>query len=212
MSQDQDPIDATRRFEPVDPYNIPPEHQFHGAPQQPQQAGFKQRLNRLSPLKLAVLGTAGVIVLGGAAWGTTAAFQSSGSSSNTAAAAPTTGQTPSQAGAGATTGGTGKHTRAGKLVRLKVTQVADGSFTGTEVKGGATVTVDYDARTRFGSKAHPVTSDRIQVGMTVAVIGARQGDTVTAVEIMIPAAKAPNAPATPGDTPTDPASPVGGNA
>ena len=147
MSQDQDPFDATRRFEPVDPYNIAPEDA--GAPTQPgYQQGFeqppfdvpqpphrpalKQRMARLGPLKLALLGTAGVIVLGGAAWGTTAALQSTGSSSNTAAAAPATdpnqGQTP---GAGATTGGEGRHSKAPKTARVTITQVGNGSFSGT---------------------------------------------------------------------------------
>ncbi|MBS2547294.1 hypothetical protein KGQ19_10450 [Catenulispora sp. NL8] len=233
MSQDQDPIDATRPFEPIDPYNIPAdqgagpaqgygdyqqgfEQQPYGAPQpEPQQRGVKQRLTRLGPLKLAVLGTAGVIVLGGAAWGTTAAMQSSGSSSsNTAAAAPTSGQTQSQApGAGGTSGGAGgKHAKAGKPARIKITQVGAGSFTGTAAKG-TTVTVDYDAGTKFGTKAHPLTSAQLQAGMTVTVIGERKGDTITATEVAEPA-KTPKKPGTPGatSTPTDPASPVGGGA
>jgi hypothetical protein len=218
MSQDQDPIDETRRFEPIDPYNIPPEgagasapgyegyqpgyeqQQPYGAPQKP---GFKQRLTRLGPLKLAVLGAAGVIVLGGAAWGTTAALQSSGSSSNTAAA-PATDQSQAP-GAGATTGG--KHGKAPKLARVKITQVGNGSFTGTEGKG-RTVTVDYGAKTKFGTKAHPLTSDALKAGMTVAVAGTSQGDTITATNIAVPGkeAKAPAA------TPTDSASPAGGGA
>jgi hypothetical protein len=237
MSQDQDPIDETRRFEPVDPYNIPPEgtgaptpgyqgyqagyeqpfeqQQPYGAPQPPPQRGFKQRLTRLGPLKLAVLGTAGVIVLGGAAWGTTAALQSGSSSSNTAASAPATdqNQTQSQApGTGATTGGKGRRAKAPKVARIKITQVGTGSFSGIEGKGKA-VTVDYDAQTRFGSKAHPLTSASLQVGMTVTVAGPLQGDTITATAVAVPA-KAPKNPATPGDTasPTDPASPVGGAA
>ena len=222
MSQDQDPIDETRQFEPVDPYNIPGyeqpqqqpfEQQPYGAPQ-PQRPGFKQRLTRLGPLKLAVLGTAGVIVLGGAAWGTTAALSGS-SSSNTAASAPATdqGQTQSQApGAGATTG-KGHRAKAPKVARVKITQIGTGSFSGMEVKGTA-VTVDYDAKTRFGTKAHPLTSADLQVGMTVTVAGPLQGDTITATVVAVPAAKTPKAPATPGDTasPTDPASPVGGAA
>ncbi|WP_194916659.1 hypothetical protein [Catenulispora rubra] len=222
MSQDQDPIDATRQFEPVDPYNIPGyeqpqaqqpfEQQPHGTPQP--RPGFKQRLTRLGPLKLAVLGTAGVIVLGGAAWGTTAALQSGSSSSDTAASAPTTSQQdPNQApGAGATTGATGRRAKAPKLARVKITQLGTGSFSGIEGKGKA-VTVDYDAKTRFGTKAHPLTSADLQVGMTVTVAGPLQGDTITATVVAVPA-KAANAPATPGDTasPADPASPVGGAA
>jgi hypothetical protein len=226
MSQDQDPIDETRRFEPVDPYNIPPEgagapapgyegyqpgyeQQSYGVPQPPQKPGFKQRLTRLGPLKLAVLGTAGVIVLGGAAWGTTAALQSSGSSSTTAAA-PSTDQSQAP-GEGATTGG-GKHGKAPKLARVKITQVGDGSFTGTEGKG-RTVTVDYGAKTKFGTKAHPLTSDALKAGMTVAVAGTSQGDTIMATNIAVPGKEA-KAPASPGDTatPTDPASPAGGGA
>lgn len=214
MSQDQDPFDATRRFEPVDPYNIPAEGGYQqGFEQQPfeepqpQRPGFKQRLTRLGPLKLALLGTAGVIVLGGAAWGTTAAFQSSGSSSNTAAAAPATDQ--SQPGAGATTGGTGKHGKTGKtgkLARVTITQVGSGSFTGTEAKG-TTVTVDYDGKTKFGSKAHALTAADLKVGMTVTVLGPLQGDTITATAIAVPAKTAKNPAA-----PTDPASPQGGAA
>ena len=233
MSQDQDPIDATRRFEPVDPYNIPPdqgaaptqgygdyqqgfEQQPYGGPQpEPPKPGFKQRLTRLGPLKVALLGTAGVIVLGGAAWGTTAAMQSSGSSSaNTAAAAPATGPTDGQApGAGGTTGGAGgKHAKAGKPARIKITQVGSGSFTGTAAKG-TTVTVDYDAGTKFGTKAHPLTSAQLKAGMTVTVVGERNGDTITATEVVEPA-KTPKKPGTPGATssPTDPTSPVGGAA
>lgn len=210
MSQDQEPFDATRRFEPVDPYNIPPEgaggpmppgyqegfehFDMPQQPQPPQKPGFKQRLTRLGPLKLAVLGTAGVIVLGGAAWGTTAALQSSGSSSNTAAA-PSTDQSQAPA-AGATTGG-GKHGKTGKtgkVARVKITQVGTGSFTGTEAKG-KTVTVDYDAKTRFGSKAHALTSADLKVGMTVTVLGPLQGDTITATAVALPAktAKDPGA-------------------
>ena len=204
MSQDQDPIDETRRFEPIDPYNIPPEgagapapgyegyqpgyeqQQPYGAPQKP---GFKQRLTRLGPLKLAVLGAAGVIVLGGAAWGTTAALQSSGSSSNTAAA-PATDQSQAP-GAGATTGG--KHAKAPKAARVTITQVGAGSFTGTEAKG-KTVTVDYDTKTRFGSKAHALTSADLKVGMTVTVLGPLQGDTITATAVApAKAAKNPGA-------------------
>ncbi|MEZ0114144.1 hypothetical protein ABH920_008178 [Catenulispora sp. EB89] len=221
MSQDQDPIDETRQFEPVDPYNIPGyeqpqqqsfEQQPYGAPQ-PQRPGFMQRLTRLGPLKLAVLGTAGVIVLGGAAWGTTAAFQSGSSSSNTAAAAPATSQDPNQApGAGATTGVTGRRAKAPKLARIKITQIGTGSFSGLEAKGKA-VTVDYGAKTRFGTKARPLTSADLQVGMTVTVAGPLQGDTITATVVAVPA-KAAKAPGTPGDSasPTDPASPVGGAA
>lgn len=187
MSEDQEPIDATRSFEAVDPYNIPGyEQQPYNEPRPAPSPGFKQRLNRLGPLKLAVLATAGVIVLGGAAWGTTTALQSSGSSSNTAAAAPA--QTSSAAGAGATDGkGTGKHKKTAKIARIKITQIGNGSFTGTAGKDGATVTVDYDAQTRFGSKARPLTSDKLQVGMTVVVAGTRQGDTVTATLITAPA-------------------------
>lgn len=229
MSQDQDPIDATRRFEPVDPYNIPPEHagapapgyegyqpgfeQPYGALQPEPRPGFKQRLTRLGPLKLAVLGTAGVIVLGGAAWGTTAALQSGSSSSNTAAAAPATDQGSSAApGAGATTGGTGKHAMLGRPARVKISQIGTGTFTGTDGRG-RTVTVVYDANTRFGTKAHPLTSDELQSGMTVVIIGARQGDTITAAEVAV-AGKTPKPSATPGQTatPTDPASPQDGNA
>ena len=231
MSQDQDPIDETRRFEPVDPYNIPGyeqphqafeqqpfEQQPYGAPQPLPKPGFKQRLTRLGPLKLAALGTVGVIVLGGAAWGTTAALQSGSSSSNTAAAAPATdqSQTPDAA---PTTGKTGKHAKAPKAAKITITQVGAGSFTGTEGKDGKTVTVDYDAKTKFGSKAHPLTSGALQVGMTVSVAGTRQGDTITASLVVVPA-KAAKAPPTPGDganptdptDPTDPASPVGGAA
>ncbi|MEY9927774.1 hypothetical protein ABH926_002408 [Catenulispora sp. GP43] len=230
MSQDQDPIDATRRFEPVDPYNIPAEgvgapapgyeggyqqgfeqgfeQQPFGAPE-PRRPGFKQRLTRLGPLKLALLGTAGVIVLGGAAWGTSAAFQSSGPSSNSAAAAPATDQTQSQPGAGATTGAGGKHAktgRTGKLARVTITQVGSGSFTGTDAKG-TTVTVDYDAKTRFGSKAHALTAADLKAGMTVTVLGPLQGDTITATAVAVPARTAKN----PG-APTDPASPADGAA
>lgn len=210
MSQDQDPIDATRRFEPIDPYNIPADgagapapgyegyqpgfgEQPYGAPQAPRPQGVKQRLTRLGPLKLAVLGTAGVIVLGGAAWGTTAALQSgssSSSNSNTAAAAPATDQSPAP-GAGATTGGGGKHAKAPKAARVTITQVGTGSFTGTEAKG-RTVTVDYGADTRFGSKAHALTSADLKVGMTVTVLGPLQGDTITATAVAVPAKEAKN--------------------
>ena len=129
-----------------------------------------------------MLGTAGVIVLGGAAWGTTAALQSSGSSSNTAAA-PATDQSQAPA-AGATTGG-GKHAKTGKAARVTITQVGTGSFTGTEAKG-KTVTVDYGATTRFGSKAHALTSADLKVGMTVTVLGPLQGDTITATAVARP--------------------------
>jgi hypothetical protein len=201
MSQDEDPIDATRRFEPIDPYNIPPhvpqdfEQQPHGAPQ-PARQGFKQRLTGLGPLKLALLGTVGVIVLGGAAWGTTAVL-SSGSSSNSssgaAAAAPATDPSSAQGqapGAGATTGGSGKHAKAPKVARIKITELGTGSFTGTEAKGGRTVTVDYSDKTRFGTKAYPLSSDGLQVGMTVAVAGTMQGDTITATQVIVPAREA----------------------
>ena len=220
MSQDQDPIDATRPFEPVDPYNIPgyqqPEEQHYGTPQPPRAQGFKQRLTRLGPLKLAVLGTAGVIVLGGAAWVTTAALRSGGSSSsNTAASAPVTDQSQSAsqpAGAGATTGGTGRRGRVQRLARVTITQVGAGTFTGTDGQG-RTVTVDYDDKTRFGTKANPLTSAGLQAGMTVAVAGPRQGDTITALDVVVPA-RLSKTPEKPGDSanPTDPASPVGGAA
>lgn len=220
MSQDQDPIDETRRFEPVDPYNIPAqgagapppgyegyqpefEQQPYGTPtQQPPKPGFKQRLTRLGPLKLAVLGAAGVIMLGGAAWGTTAALQSSGSSSNAAVGAPAVSQSP---GADATTGGNGKH-KGGKLARVKITQLGTGSFTGTQGKGN-TVTVDYGAKTRFGTKTRALTSADLKVGMTVTVLGPVQGDTINATAIAVPA-KSAKSPAKPGDS----ASPTGGTA
>jgi hypothetical protein len=239
MSQDQDPIDATRSFEPVDPYNIPPdragaplpgyegyqqghdeqgfEQQPYGVPQQPR--GFKQRLTRLGPLKLALLGTAGVIVLGGAAMGTAAAFQSGSSSSNTAATAPATdqNQTQSQApGGGATTGGTGKH-KAGKPVRLKVTHAEAGTIWGVDAKGQQ-VTVTYGDATKFGTKKMPLNPSNITAGVTVVVSGQRSGDTITATAIDgVPPKQAPGGsdtatPPTPAASPTDPASPVGGNA
>lgn len=230
MSQDQDPIDETRRFEPVDPYNIPPEgagasapgyegyqpgyeQQPYGAPQPPRKPGFKQRLTRLGPLKLALLGTAGVIVLGGAAWGTTAAFQSGSSSSNTAAAAPATDQNQAQSpGAGATTGGSRKRAKAGKAVRLKVSQAQDGTIAGVDLKGEQ-LTVAYDASTKFGTKKNPLKPEDLRPGSLIVVVGARDGDKITATAIAV-APKAARGPAGSGPTttPTDPASPVGGNA
>lgn len=254
MSQDQDPIDATRSFEPVDPYNIPADRagapmpgyegyqgpdrqgfeqqgfeqqgfdqqgfdQPHGAPRsssQPQ--GFKQRLTRLGPLKLALLGTAGVIVLGGAAMGTAAAFQSGSSSSNTAATAPATdqGQTQSPAAGGATTGGTGKH-KAGKPVRLKVTHAEAGTIWGLDAKGRQ-VTVTYGDSTKFGTKKAPFSPANITAGQNIVVSGQRSGDTITATAIEnVPSKQPPPGsdtatPPPPVASPTDPASPVGGDA
>lgn len=241
MSQDQDPIDATRSFEPVDPYNIPPDRagapmpgyegyqQGHGqegmeqpyGASQPKPQGFKQRLTRLGPLKLALLGTAGVIVLGGAAMGTAAAFQSGSSSSNTASTAPATDQNQGQspAAGGATTGGTGKH-KAGKAVRLKVTQAEAGTIWGTDAKGRQ-VTVTYGDSTKFGTKKMPVNPANITPGESIDVVGPREGDKITATAILFFNPKLPNGPTDPGTatppsastSPTsDPASPVGGNA
>jgi hypothetical protein len=235
QDQDQDPIDETRRFEPVDPYNIPPEgagasapgyegyqpgyeQQPYGAPQPPQKPGFKQRLTRLGPLKLALLGTAGVIVLGGAAMGTAAAFQSGSSSSNTAATAPATdqNQTQSPAAGGATTGGTGKH-KAGKPVRLKVTHAEAGTIWGVDAKGRQ-ITVTYGDSTKFGTKKAPFSPANVDAGQTIVVSGQRSGDTITATAIEnVPPKQAPPGsdsatPPPPAASPTDPASPVDGNA
>jgi hypothetical protein len=241
MSQDHDPIDATRSFEPVDPYNIPadragaPMPGYEGYPQGPDQQGFdehgfeqqphgapqpqsfKQRLTRLGPLKLALLGTAGVIVLGGAAMGTAAAFQSGSSSSNTAATAPSPdqNQTQSPAAGGATTGGTGRH-KAGKPVRLKVTHAESGTIWGIDAKGRQ-VTVTYDDATKFGTKKAPFGPENVNAGQTIVVSGQRSGDTITATAIEnVPPKQAPpgadSATPPPVASPTDPASPVGGNA
>jgi hypothetical protein len=243
MSQDQDPIDATRSFEPVDPYNIPPEQagaampgyegygyqqgpgyeqpqEASAAPQQSRAQGVKQRLTRLGPLKLAVLGTAGVIVLGGAAMGTAAAFQSGSSSSNTAATAPATDQSQAQspAAGGATSGGTGKH-KAGKAVRLKVTEAQAGTIWGTDAKGKQ-VTVTYGDSTKFGTKKMPLDPANITPGESIDVVGAREGDKITATSILFFNPKLPKGPGAPGTatpprastSPTDPASPVGGDA
>jgi hypothetical protein len=227
MSQDQDPIDATRRFEPVDPYNISAEgagasqpgyegyqagfEPAYGSPQPPEPPrGFKERLTRLGALKLALLGTGAVIVLGGAALGTTAALQSSGSSSNTAATAPATDQGQTQTpGADATTGA-GRKAKLSKPVRITITQLEAGTIHGTDAKG-TSVTVVYDDNTKFGTKKNPLDPARLDVGRTITVAGARQGDTITATAIEMGNLKA-KAPATPGEDPSPPAAATSGSA
>jgi hypothetical protein len=218
MSQDQDPYDATQRFEPVDPYNIGPEaagvpqpgyggHQAgfepaYGAPQPEPPRSFKQRLTRLGPLKLALLGTGAVIVLGGAALGTTAALQSSGSSSGTAATAPATDQSQTQTpGAGATTGA-GHKAKVGKPIRITITQAEAGTIWGTDAKGTA-LTVVYDAKTKFGTKKNPLKPANLDIGEMIAVVGSREGDKITATAIEFVNPKN-HPPATPDGTATAP--------
>lgn len=214
MSQDHDrePLDATRQFQPIDPYNIGPDTAGAplpgyedgyageqgaaygtpgaaagdgGAPGQSSR-GLKQRLGRLGAPKLAALGAGLVIVIGGAAWGTSAALASSDSSS--APQAQGQGQVP--AGPGATTGTGKKGKNAAKAAaRVKITKVDAGSFTGTEAKG-KTVTVVYGDDTKFGTKARPLSADQLQAGMTVTVAGTRAGDKITAVLIAEPMKKA----------------------
>ena len=217
MSQEHDPLSETRQFQPVDPYNIPPEeigaqdpsHGGHdagfGLEHEPSQSpppprGVKQRLTRLGPLKLAGLGTAAVIVLGGAAWGTSAALASSGSSSSSAAsAAPTLpGQDQGSSVPGDASGGAGRGGRLAKMARVKITQLGAGTFTGDEGKGKS-VTVVYGGNTKFGTKTRPLTADQLQVGMTVTVAGQRTGDKITATSILVPGKKPRNS-APPGDT------------
>lgn len=187
MSQDQDPLAATRTFEPVDPYNIPAQA-LGWQPQPEPPRGFRQRLTRLGPLRLALIGTVGVIVVGGAAWGTAAAFQA-GSSGGTAASQTQTqpqaqAQPQSQAQPESQVQG-----REPKIARVTITQVGVGTFTGTDAKG-QTLSVRYDAGTTFGTRARPLTSAQLQVGMTVTVAGARQGQSVTATAVILPV-KAP---------------------
>jgi hypothetical protein len=146
-------------------------------------------LTRLGPLKLAVLGTAGVIVLGGAAWGTTAALQSSGSSASTAASAPTTSQSP---GAGATTSKPGHHTKAGKSAKVKITQFAasgtSGVISGTDAKG-TPVTVTFDANTKFGTKKNPLKPEQLTAGKQISVAGDRVAGKITATSITLAGSK-----------------------
>ncbi|NUP49573.1 MAG: hypothetical protein HOW97_20025, partial [Catenulispora sp.] len=155
--------------------------------------GLRQRLGRLGAPKLAALGAGVVIVVGGAAWGTTAAL----ASSNSSPAAQAQGQDPNQAPAdpGATTGGSGKKgAKAGakseaKAARVTITKIDAGSFTGTDAKG-KTVTVVYGDDTKFGTKARPLSVDQLQAGMAVTVAGTRSGDTITALLIAAPGRKA----------------------
>lgn len=211
MTEQDDPLDATRQFQPIDPYNIGPDTAGAplpgyedgyaaeygsqppagaGAPAPPR--GLRQRLGRLGAPKLAALGAGVVIVVGGVAWGTTAAL----ASSNSSPSAQAQGQDPNQAPAdpGATTGGTGKKGKAGakseaKAARVTITKLDAGSFTGTDAKGKP-VTVVYGDDTKFGTKGRPLSVDQLQAGMAVTVAGTRSGDTITALLIAAPARKA----------------------
>jgi hypothetical protein len=119
-----------------------------------------------------------VLVVGGVAWGTTAALASSGpGSAAPTAAAP---QNPAAAaGKGA------KKKSEAKAVRLKITSVAADSFVGTDAKGQS-VTVAYGDSTVFGTKARPLSPDRLAVGMVVTVAGDRSGGSVDAT-LIVPA-------------------------
>ena len=174
MSEDHDPLAETRQYHAIDPYEIA--HEDEDPP-----VGFRTRLARLGAMKLAALATGLVLVVSGIAWGTSAALASSGSSS--AAPAAPGDSTPS-----ATSTDTAK--KAHKAVRVKITQLAAGSFTGTTGKDQVTVTVVFGADTKFGNKAHPLTPDQLAVGMTVTVAGDRKGDTITAASIAVPVKKA----------------------
>ncbi|MBW8803693.1 MAG: hypothetical protein JF587_07510 [Catenulisporales bacterium] len=196
MSQDDDPLDATRQFQPIDPYNIGPDDA--GAPEleyasqapttEPRPRGFPQRLAGLGALRLAALGTGLVLVLGGVAWGATA-LAASGSPSSGAQAQD---QAPprNSADGGATGGGAGTKAKPrAKAARVTIKSLGAGTFTGTDVRG-ETLTVVYSDTTRFGTKARPLTADQLQVGMAVTVAGTREGDKITALLIALPAKKA----------------------
>jgi hypothetical protein len=217
MSEDHDPLADTRRFQPIDPYNIGPDtagaplpdhdpeygpeydpeydggaagwgaQGAAGAPGAPARGGLRRRLRGLGAPKLVALGAAGVIVVGGVAWGTTAALASSKSSSSSN---QPTAKDPLPEDAGASSGGGGKRAKTGaKAARVTITKLDTGSFTGTDAKG-QTVTVVYGDDTKFGTKARPLSVDQLQTGMVVTVAGTRSGDTITAVLVAVPAKKA----------------------
>ncbi|MFL6111478.1 MAG: hypothetical protein ACJ786_09020 [Catenulispora sp.] len=202
MSQDDDPLDATRQFQPIDPYNIGPEDA--GAPEaeyasqvpfaESRPRGFPRRLARLGALRLAALGTGVVLLLGGVTWGATALAGSGSSSSG--AAAPGQSQAPPQnpVGGGATGGGAGTKAKAdakagAKAARVTIESLGAGTFTGTDARG-ETLTVVYSDTTRFGTKARPLAADQLKAGMTVTVAGTREGDQITALLIVVAARKA----------------------
>ena len=209
MSEDHDPLAETRRFQPIDPYNIGPDTagaplpDFEGgdgaeygaeqraeyggeygtAPETP--ARGLRRLRGLGAPRLAALGTAAVLLVGGVAWGATALASSSSTSSSQPRVQD---QFPEDAGA--SSDGGGKPARAGaRGARVTITELGTGSFTGTDAKGRK-VTVVYGDDTKFGTKARPLSLDQLRAGMVVAVAGTRSGDTITAVLVAVPAKKA----------------------
>ena len=112
-------------------------------------------------------------VLGLGAW---LAFGSSGPSADASSTGTTT--TPAATATGGTT------SKRALTFRVTIVSVGSDSFTGTVPTNGESVTVTLTSKTRFGTKAHPLTRDALTVGETVIVRGRRIGtNTVTATVV-----------------------------
>jgi hypothetical protein len=170
---DADPdLSRTAVFLPVDPYGV-------GAGEPEPRRGLGERISAFGRARAVVVGLVAAAVIAGVAWATSAVFASADPSS---AAAPPAG--------GAAAAPLGHPKKAGTTVKLTITEVGPSSFTGTDKKG-KTFTVVFTAATKFGNKAHPLTPGELRAGMVVTVLGARNGDTITASGVAIPVKKQP---------------------
>ncbi|NUR63837.1 MAG: hypothetical protein HOV87_35025 [Catenulispora sp.] len=204
MSEDHDPLAETRQFQPIDPYNIGPDtagaplpepgyadgdaSEYGSGQGTPERGGLRRRLRGLGAPKLAALGAAGVLLVGGVAWGATALASSKSSSSQPRVQE----QLPEDAGA--SSAGGGKRAKIGakngaQAARVTITKLDAGSFTGTDARGNP-VTVVYGGDTKFGTKVRPLSPDQLQAGMVVRVAGTRSGDKITALLIAVAVKKA----------------------
>lgn len=141
-------------------------------------------------LSIAAAAVAIVVVAGGTAWGVSAAIAGGDS------AAPAAMSTAAHAKKGATSA---KQKRAHGTVGT-VTAMSGGTWT-IQSAAGATVTVTVDSTTAFGTAKKPDTASAFAIGDRVGVIGARNGDSVTATRIVHLAAGKHGATASPAPTP-----------
>ena len=196
-------LSQTREFQPFVPFGAgqPMDPQYGNQPfgaeppededYEPRET-FGERIAAFGRAKAALAAAAVLVVIGGVAWGTSAAMGSSGSAS----------PSPVPPAASATASGAHPKKAVAKAIKVTITAVAANSFTGTEGKNKP-VTVAYGDDTKFGNKEHPLSADKLAVGMTVTVLGERAGDTITATSIGVPVKvrKLPPTPATGGKTP-----------
>jgi hypothetical protein len=142
--------------------------------------GFKSRYASMGKAKPALGILAVMLVAGAGTWAASAAFASPASSSSASANPPIfPGATSSKSGARG-------DRNANKAARVTITQLGTGSFTGTDARGQA-VTVVYSGTTRFGSKVRPLSPDQLVAGMTVTVLGPRNGNSIDATAVGVPA-------------------------